>query len=158
MLLKGADFSELNESYVIFITESDYFGHGKPIYEIERYIKGNCEQINDGSHIIYINGSYVGDDSIGKLIHDFKCKKSKDMYYPELADGVKHYKEKGGNGDMCELVENYGNECKIDGEIKATIATSKKYGATMEEVIKNIIEEFNLTEEEAKANVAEYWK
>jgi hypothetical protein len=158
MLSKGVLFNELNESYVIFITENDYFGLGEPIYKIERCLLNNNNCVNDGSHIIYINGSYVGDDSIGKLIHDFKCKKSKDMYYPELADGVRHFKEEGGNGVMCELVENYGNECKIDGEIKATIATSKKYGATMEEVIKNIIEEFNLTEEEAKANVAEYWK
>jgi hypothetical protein len=158
MLLKGTDFSELNESYVIFITENDYFGRGKPLYKIERYIEDSYEKINDGSHIIYINGSYVGDDSIGKLIHDFKCKKSKDMYYAELADGVKHFKEEGGNGNMCELVENFVQEREKESKIEATIVTSKKYGATIDEVIKNIIDEFNLTEEEAKAKVDEYWK
>ena len=62
----------------------------------------NChiEELNvrfqDGSHIVYVNGSYNGNDPIGKLIHDFKCKISKDMYYKELAESVKHFKEEGG--------------------------------------------------------------
>ncbi len=29
------------------------------------------------------------------------------MYYPELAEGVKHFKEEGGRGSMCEAVERY---------------------------------------------------
>jgi hypothetical protein len=162
MLSKGVPFNELNESYVIFITENDYFGRGKPLYEIERYIKDGYKQVNDGSHIIYINGSYVGDDSIGKLIHDFKCKQSKDMYYPELADGVRHFKEGGGNGVMCELVEKFGSECKIEGriegEIKATIETYNELGVELETVITKITKKFNLTEEAAKAAIKEYWK
>lgn len=40
-------------------------------------------------------------------MHDFGCKEAKDMYYPELAKGVKHFKEEGGRGKMCEAVENY---------------------------------------------------
>ena len=30
------------------------------------------------------------------LMHDFGCKESKDIYYPELAKGVKHFKEEEG--------------------------------------------------------------
>ena len=38
---------------------------------------------------------------------DFGCKESKDIYYPELANGVKHFKEEeGGRKIMCEAVEN----------------------------------------------------
>ena len=40
-------------------------------------------------------------------MHDFGCKESKDMYYPELAKGVRHFKEEGGREKMCEAVENY---------------------------------------------------
>jgi hypothetical protein len=166
MLSKGVPFNELNESYVIFITENDYFGRGKPIYKIERYIEDSYDKVNDGSHIIYINGSYVGDDSIGKLIHDFKCKKANDMYYPELSDGVRQFKEEGGSGSMCELIEKFGNECKIEGrlegkiegEIKATIETCKELGVELEKVVSKISVKFNITEEEAKAKVEEYWK
>ncbi len=31
------------------------------------------------------------------------------MYYSELADGVRYYKERGQNG-MCELVENFAKK------------------------------------------------
>lgn len=47
---------------------------------------------------LYVNGSYQGEDAIGKLMHDFGCKESKDIYYPELAKGVKHFKEEGRVG------------------------------------------------------------
>ena len=66
------------------------------------------KKFDNGSHIVYVNGSYKGDDVVGKLIHDFGCKNSKDIYYPELEKGVKHFKEeKGGRKAMCEAVEKY---------------------------------------------------
>lgn len=65
---------------------------------------------DDGSHIIYVNGAYKGDDAVGNLLHDFECKEAKDMYYPELAKGVKHFKEEGGRERMCEAVEKYAKD------------------------------------------------
>lgn len=51
------------------------------------------------------------DDAVGKLMHDFGCKYSKDIYYPELAKGVKHFKEEeGGRKAMCEAVEKYAEK------------------------------------------------
>ena len=38
LLQKGEDFSELPETYVIFITENDVMGKGLPLYPVERYI------------------------------------------------------------------------------------------------------------------------
>ncbi len=46
-----------------------------------------------GSHILYVNGDYKADDDIGKLMHDMHCKNAQDIIYPELADGVYHFKE-----------------------------------------------------------------
>ena len=56
-----------------------------------------------------MNENYKGDDTVGRLMHDFGCKQAKDMYYPELAKGVKHFKEEGGRERMCEAVEKYGD-------------------------------------------------
>ena len=103
MLKAGQEFSELQDSYMVFITQTDIFGHEVPIYTINRHF----EEIDDGSHIVYVNGNYKGDDTVGRLMHDFGCKESKDMYYPELAKGVRHFKEEGGREKMCEAVENY---------------------------------------------------
>lgn len=110
MLKAGQEFSELQDSYMVFITRTDIFGHGIPIYTIDRHFREIDEFFDDGSHIIYVNGAYKGDDAIGNLIHDFACKESKDMYYPELAAGMKHFKEEGGRKKMCEAVEKYAEE------------------------------------------------
>lgn len=110
MLKAGQEFSELRDSYMIFITQTDIFGYGIPIYTINRHFEEIEEVFDDGSHIVYVNGAYRGDDAIGNLVHDFACKESKDMYYPELAKGVKHFKEEGGRRRMCEAVEEYAKE------------------------------------------------
>ena len=40
----------------------------------------------------------------------FGCKEARDMYYPELAKGVRHFKEEGGREKMCEAVEKYAKD------------------------------------------------
>ncbi len=74
------------------------------IYTINRRFEEINDVFDDGSHIVYVNGNYKGDDEIGKLLYDFGCKESKDMYYPESAKGVRHFKEEGGRKRMCEAV------------------------------------------------------
>ncbi len=118
MLKAGQKFTELTDSHTIFITEEDYFGTGKPVYTIHRYVEENGEQFQDGSHIIYVNGEYDGDDALGRLMRDFKCKNAKDMYYPELAEGVRYFKEAGGRESMCELVEQYAKKYAADKDAK----------------------------------------
>ena len=110
MLKAKKEFSELQDSYIVFITEKDIFGYGLPIYTVNRYFEETDQIFDDGSHIVYVNGSYKGDDAIGRLIHDFGCKKSKDIFYSELAKGVKHFKEEGGRKIMCEAVEKYAEQ------------------------------------------------
>ena len=41
---------------------------------------------------------------------DFVCKEAKDMYYTELASGVKHFKEEEGRELMCQAVEEYAKK------------------------------------------------
>ncbi len=110
MLKAGQEFSELQDSYMMFITQTDIFGHGIPVYTINRHFEETDDLFDDGSHIIYVNGNYKGEDEVGKLLHDFGCKESKDMYYPELAKGVRHFKEEGGRRIMCEAVERYAEK------------------------------------------------
>ena len=57
LLQPGEDFSELPETFVIFITENDVFGNGKPLYRVERKIEELNEPFDDGEHIVYVNGA-----------------------------------------------------------------------------------------------------
>ena len=107
MLKEKQDFKDIHDSYVIFITENDVIGAGLSLYHIDRMIKETGEDFVDGSHIIYVNGSYKNDsDPIGKLMHDFRCTNPEDMFYSLLAEQVKYFKEtEGGRKDMCKAVE-----------------------------------------------------
>lgn len=114
LLGEGQDFKNMKDSYVIFMYKHDKFNKGLPIYHIDRYVRETNELLEDGSHIIYVNGKYKGDDPIGQLVSDFHQKDADNMHYKELADGVRHFKEtEGGREDMCEAVEKYG-ERKAD--------------------------------------------
>lgn len=156
MLKEGEEFQKLRDSYTIFITEKDYYKEGLPLYTIERQIKENGRGFDDGSHIIYVNGDYDGEDAIGKLMKDFKCKNAEDMYYPELAEGVKHFKEEEGRDGMCEAVEQYARmyAADIKAENEKLEAENEKLEAEKEkiEVEKEKVEAENerLREELAK--------
>lgn len=139
MLRERQDFKKIKNSYVIFIYRHDKYKKGLPLYHIDRYVKETGELFDDGSHIIYVNGSYKGNDEIGRLMADFHQTNSEHMHYMTLAQSVKHYKEtEEGRGQMCEAVEKYAEEY------------AKEY-ATNEKMIsvKNLMENMKLTLEQA---------
>ena len=63
------------------------------IYHIHRTIDENGKSFLDGSHIIYVNSEIQDETPLGRLMHDFRCKNPDDMYYQELADKVRYFKE-----------------------------------------------------------------
>lgn len=74
MLKARQEFKEIKDSYVIFISENDVMGAGLPLYHIEGTIRETGVVFGDGSHILYVNGSYKDDkDPVGRLMHDFRC-------------------------------------------------------------------------------------
>lgn len=116
LLQKGEDFSELPETYVIFVTENDVLGKGLPLYPVERYILVTGERFEDGAHILYVNGAYRGDSPIGRLMHDFGCVDPSDMYYDVLAERVKFFKEsKEGVAVMCRAIEDMWKRAVNEG-------------------------------------------
>lgn len=50
LLKKGHKFEYLPETYVVFITENDVIGYGKPLYRIERWIENIGVRFMDGAH------------------------------------------------------------------------------------------------------------
>lgn len=129
MLKEGQAFRELKDSYVIFIYKHDKFRKGLPLYHVDRYVGETNEQFRDGSHIIYVNGNYKGNDEIGQLMQDFREKNPECMHYTELAESVKHFKEKeGGREEMSEIVERYINERveeRVEERVKERVEKEK---------------------------------
>ena len=126
LLKSGQNFKDLPETYVIFITEHDVFGEGEPIYVINRTIEGSSRQFNDGEHIIYVNGEATNQETeLGRLMHDFACTSADDMYYEELAERVRYYKEdEKGVESMCKAIEEMRNEVAREVALKVERETT----------------------------------
>lgn len=124
-------FDELPETYVIFITEKDFFGRGEPYYLFERIDSKSGDAFGDDEHILYINGAYRGNDEIGRLMHDFNCADPDDMYYEDLANRSRYYKEsKKGAAEMSSVTEEIKQEAREDTLTEAIINLVNNKAAT----------------------------
>lgn len=115
---KGDDYRTLFDTYVIFITKEDVLGKGLPIYHVKRRIDETGDAFNDGSYIIYVNGELANDHTaLGRLVHDFSCLNSKDIYDETFKECVKKYKEtEEGIQTMCTVMEELRNEGMQQGK------------------------------------------
>ena len=139
MLKEGQEFKETKDSYVIFIYKRDKFQEGLPLYHIDRYVRETGKLFEDGSHIIYVNGNYKGDDEIGHLMQDFHQTDPDNMHYKELSQGVRYFKEvEEGRDTMCEAVQEYAKEYASE-----CLKTEKA------ELVENFMKNMNLTLEQA---------
>ena len=126
LLKKGEDFDSLPETFVVFITENDVIGKGKALYPVGRCFLDSGEIFDDGSHIIYVNGSYRDETPIGKLMHDFSCKDPSDMYYGLLAERTRFFKEsKEGVAIMCKAMEDMRNQAVKENMIETALRMLK---------------------------------
>lgn len=150
MLKAGQEFREIHDSYVIFITAGDVIGAGCPLYHIDRTIKETGAYFGDGSHILYVNGSFQDDsDPVGKLMHDFRCLSSADMFYPALAKQVNYFKEtEGGREIMCqafeELAEKWAEERAEEVRIEEKKALACRMIARGKLTVEEIAEDADL--------------
>ena len=139
MLKESQEFKAIKDSYVIFIYRHDKFRKGLPLYHIDRYVRETKELFEDGSHIIYVNGNYRGDDEIGYLMQDFHQTDPDNMHYKELSQGVRHFKEvEEGRDTMCEAVQEYAKEYANECVNEKTLA-----------IVENFMGNMNLTLEQA---------
>ena len=161
-LKPGEDFKKLPDTYVIFITEKDFFRSGEPLYVVDRMNRTMRKPFGDGAHIIYVNGEYRGDDALGKLMHDFNCKKADEMHYDLMAEQTRYLKEtKEGRAAMCKIMEDLCVESREKGReeglrvgraegLSEGLSVGKEEG--MLTALYSLVREGSLTKEKAASN------
>ncbi len=86
-----------------------------------------------------MNGVYQGENSFGRLAHDFNCREADDIFYKPFADGVRHFKEtKEGREIMCESFERLADK-----------VAEERAEQTKIDAIKNMMDYFKCSLEEA---------
>ncbi len=156
-LHSSQNFDELPETYVIFITEDDIRGDGKPLHRIERVdIDSDGKTLfNDGEHIIYVNGAYRGDSDIGKLMHDFNCSDPEDMNFDLMKESSRYYKETPeGVETMSRVFEEIRDEAEKRGEKRGehnrAVKTAERMIARGKMTLGEIAEDTGLSLEEVQ--------
>lgn len=118
----GDQYEDLNETFVIFITENDVMKAGLPIYHIDRVVRETGKLFEDEEHIIYVNSQIKDETKLGRLMHNFSCTDAKDMYNKVLADRVRYFKEdERGVEIMCREMEIMRNQAHEEGIEKGRI-------------------------------------
>lgn len=149
ILLTGDDTASLPETYVIFITEHDVLGGGEAIYHVCRMIAETGGWFEDGSHILYVNGSYRDDTPLGRLMHDFSCTDPSGMNYKVLADRVRYFKEdKEGVQAMCKIFEDFGKEVAEETTRENLLSSIKALMETMHLTVEQAMDALRIPAED----------
>jgi hypothetical protein len=122
-LKSGEDFGKLRDTYVIFITETDMMKRGQEVYVYDRTERASGDILNDGTHIIYVNGATRSNTEIGKLVHDLLCRDTAEMHFDVLRKRVSQFKNsEEGRKVMCEAMERI----EARGRRETMLATAKR--------------------------------
>ena len=155
-LHSGQEFKELPNTYTIFIIEKDFYSKGEPVYPIERINLATGKLFEDGEHILYVNGEYLGESNLGKLMHDFNCTRADDMNFDLMADRTRYLKENPkGVSEMCRIMEDMRNESLKEGIKEGAINTAKRMLADGMLTLEKIAEYAGLPLDEVKKLKAE---
>jgi len=134
-LKSSDDFGKLRDTYVIFITENDVMKRGQDAYSYLRIEERNGDRLNDGTHIIYVNGATQSTTEIGKLVHDLLCRDAAKMYFDVLKKRVGDFKQtEEGRRTMCEAFERIKARVKRE----TMLATAKRLLANGKLMLKEI--------------------
>ena len=174
---KGLDYTDLPESYVIFICDFDYYHSGLACYERVFRIKGREDIVyDDGSHAIILNSRYqeanapqpilefldyvrTNNDQLQpsselvqktkQAVHTVRSDRTKEVPYMTWAMKTR---------DLLRQGREKGREEGREEGIKALVITLKGLSQAPDLVIKTVAERFGLSPKEAEEKTMQYWK
>jgi len=178
---KGADYSELPQSFVIFICTFDAFGRNLWRYTFENTCKEEPDiSLNDGTCKIFFNtkgtkGSIsqeaknilkfiedntTEDDFTEKLAQEVRrVKENKEWqveYMTLLMREREKYKEGVAEGMAAGRAEGMAAG-RTAGRTEGAVQACKKFNLSLQETVQYLIDNLNLTLHEAEENANKYW-
>lgn len=103
---------------------------------------------------MFVNAQVNDNSEIAALMECFLEKEPDDPKFPEIRKEVHEIKHtEGGVSTMCKIMEDYTRESNIQSFIKAC----KICKDTIEGATKKIMEQFDLSHDDASQKVSKYW-
>ena len=166
---KGADYTMLPQSFVIFICTFDAFGKDRWRYTFQNICMedkklllsdgtvkiffnttGTKGRINkDAKNILkFIESSAAEDDFTGKLAQEVVKIKENKEWQVEYMTLMMREREKYNEGRIAG---------RIEGRIEGAVATYEEMGLSFSETASHVARKFNMPLYEAEENVKKYW-
>lgn len=97
------------------------------MYVFDRMDRTSGLDFGDGAHVVYANGTWRGNDDLGRLMHDFNCSDPSDMNFDVLSKQVYKFKNsEEGRHYMCEAMERIEARGEARGKRETMLATAKR--------------------------------
>lgn len=162
---KGVDYSELPQSFVIFICTFDAFGKGRWRYTFENVCKeDNNVLLKDGTAKIFFNTEgTTGDirEDAKNILKFIESNTAEDDFTEKLAQEVRKIKEnKEWQVEYMTLLMREREKYKegiAEGEMKGAVQACKNFNLSFQETVLYLMDNFNLTLQEAEDNVNMHW-
>ena len=170
---KGVDYSELPQSFVIFICTFDTFGKGRWRYTFENICKEEHEvRLEDGTAKIFFNTTGTKgniSEATKNVLKFIENNTAEDDFTEKLAREVRKIKEnKEWQVEYMTLLmrerEKYKEgvaegraEGRAEGEIKGIVETYEDLGFSFQEAVKRIAEKFGFSVQQSEEEVHKYW-
>jgi len=162
---KGADYSELPQSFVIFICTFDAFGYGEWRYTFENVCREKPKLLlKDGTYKIFFNtkgtqGNISKDTK--NILRFIENNTTGDDFTEKLAQEVQKIKEnKEWQVEYMTLLMREREKYKegiAEGVIQGAVRTCKNFNLSFQETVQYLIDNFNLSSYEAEDDVNRYW-
>ena len=95
---------------------------------------------NDEASKLYVNNKIKDNTPLGRLMHDFNCSNPNDMYYPELAEKARYFKEtEKGLTNMGDVFEKFVAKREKEAAMKAAEKAAKEAQANKVELAKGLL-------------------
>ncbi len=162
---KGADYSELPKSFVIFICTFDAFGKGLWRYTFENICIEDPEvSLNDETYKVFFNTRGIRGNisqETKNILKFIENNTTQDDFTEKLAQEVQRVKEnKEWQVEYMTLLMREREKYKegiAEGEIKGAIETYKEVGFSFQETVYRIAEKFAFSHQRSEEEVKKYW-
>ena len=152
-LEKGADYAQMPEVYLIYISETDVWRRGRCAYRLKKELEDAALPYDDGLHTLYVNAAVDDGSAAAALMQYFKTADPKDMRFGALSERVHYLKsEEGGKREMCEISEQIFEEGREEG-MEAGRKEGMEAGRTEGriEAVRHLVSNLGVTAERAMA-------
>lgn len=159
----GDSFDDVQTLCMIYLSKKDIFGKGRAVYHVQNTILETKDLVDNGLVEIYINAEINDGSKISALMDVFKKEKldnmDKDMFPKTYAkfNSLKHDEEEVSK--MCDLVEKYARDHAEEyaeeyaerRSVCSVIEALSKINFSKNEIIDSVIDQFNITKEDAES-------